>query len=119
MNKDKTHIVTAINDNNSTKVRIRHDNELPAYSPVNLDEVGLRRSLRIAATKKSKGFIQHLGFIAIPDIISDNSNNSIVLNAIASTSDILNQKEAFNHPNKLYFVDAMVTEVENLKANNV
>ena len=80
--------------------------------------VGLRRSPRIAAAKKNKGYLQHLGFIAIPDNPED-PNESIVLNAIASTSDILNQKEAFNHPDKPHFVDAMVTEVENLENNNV
>ena len=48
-----------------------------------------------------------------------NFDDPLALNAIASTSDIPNLREAMSHPDKEFFMRAMEKEVHGLDSNNV
>jgi len=91
---------------------------LPIYNPRRLEEIGLRRSKRLQEKKSKDNFLQYLGFITVPDADAD-FDDLLALNAIASTSDILNLREAMSHPDKEFFERAMEKEVHGLDSNDV
>ena len=77
-------------------------NKLQNFDPINVNELLMRRSNGIKDIKKVKEiFFNHLGFICTSnhkDDMDDNANFS----SVASTSNVLNQREAMNHPEKFH-----------------
>ena len=76
---------------------------MPNFNPININEIGLRKSARIRDIQNKKNsFLNNLGFIGMQEIEKTADGNT-AFSAVAATSDILNQREAMNHPVKAFF----------------
>jgi len=84
---------------------------VPKYSPINIDTISLRKSLRIA-TQKKKQLDQSLNHVGLINIIIalEEENDSIKAN--------YSFKEAMNTLYKKEFVDAIMKEIQNYTKRN-
>ena len=117
--KDNHLSIDTFEEDESVKVKIKKNKLLPNFHPININEIGLRRSARTREIQNKKNsFLNSLGFIGIQETEKTIDGNT-AFSAVASTSDILNQREAMNHPDKTFFAQAMIKEIKDLIKNKV
>ena len=105
-------------NNDSAKDRIEnYKSRLPNHNPININELELRKSVRLTELLKNKhSFIHHLGFVNTLDHKSDVGRHT-VFPTVVTASDILTFKEATKHPDEFYVAQGMFKKLKELELN--